>query len=111
MARRLLLSLLLPGLALGLRRADKRDMAQDYLAKFGYLTSSSSGKTAALQSLDSAVESFQAFAGLKQTGKLDAETVSMMRIPRCGVKDFLEEDDDTPRQGWRPRPLTPYLIS
>merc|ERR1712088_1140782 len=56
-----------------------------------------SGKTAALQSLDSAISDFQAFAGLEQTGELDEETVKMMHTPRCGVKDFVEEDEDTPR--------------
>ena len=77
--------------------------AEEYLAKFGYLQfgylqSGTSGKTAALQSLDSAIANFQAFAGLEQTGELDEETVKMMHTPRCGVKDFLEEDEDTPRQ-------------
>merc|ERR1719331_2276122 len=72
--------------------------AEEYLAKFGYLQSGTSGKTAALQSLDSAIANFQAFAGLEQTGELDEETVKMMHTPRCGVKDFIEEDEDTPRQ-------------
>ena len=72
--------------------------AEEYLAKFGYLKKGTSGKTAALQSLDSAISDFQAFAGLEQTGELDEETVKMMHTPRCGVKDFVEEDEDTPRQ-------------
>merc|ERR1711963_770381 len=72
--------------------------AEEYLAKFGYLQTGTSGKTAALQSLDSAIANFQAFAGLEQTGELDEETVKMMHTPRCGVKDFVEEDEDTPRQ-------------
>merc|ERR1719400_2866128 len=75
--------------------------AEDYLAKFGYIKASTSGKTAALQSLDSAIADFQAFAGLEQTGELDEETVKMMHTPRCGVKDFVEEDEDTPRMRLR----------
>merc|ERR1712088_739483 len=74
-----------------------------YLAKFGYIKASTSGKTAALQSLDSAIANFQAFAGLEQTGELDEETVKMMHTPRCGVKDFLEEDEDTPSPNHRMR--------
>merc|ERR1712088_1022299 len=74
-----------------------------YLAKFGYIKASTSGKTAALQSLDSAIADFQAFAGLEQTGELDEETVKMMHTPRCGVKDFLEEDEDTPSPNHRMR--------
>ena len=30
---------------------------------------------------------FQKFAGLNITGNLDKETVKMMNMPRCGVKD------------------------
>ena len=81
-------------LVLGL---EERHLAESYLARFGYLRPSS-GKTGALQTLDSAVTRFQAFAGLEQTGELDRETVNLMREPRCGVKDIVEEDEDTPRQ-------------
>jgi len=71
-------------------------LAESYLAKFGYL-GRSSGRTASLQTLESAVESFQAFAGLPQTGLLDSETLRLMKTPRCGVKDFPDHNEDTPR--------------
>ena len=35
---------------------------------------------------------FQAFAGLEQTGELDPQTVKMMNMPRCGVKDRVGTD-------------------
>ena len=41
--------------------------------------------------------SLQAFAGLKQTGKLNRETMKMVKTSRCGNKDVLDEDEDTPR--------------
>ena len=46
-----------------------------------------------------AVSKFQNFAGLEVTGLLDKETVEMMLKPRCGVKDFIDDDEDvdTPR--------------
>ena len=46
-----------------------------------------------------AVSKFQKFAGLEVTGLLDKETVDMMLKPRCGVKDFIDDDEDadTPR--------------
>lgn len=80
-------------------KGDLRDMASEYLARYGYLKqSSSSGKSSALQSMDSAIEKFQAFAGLEQTGELDGETVKMMEMRRCGIKDIIEDDEDSPRQ-------------
>merc|ERR1719187_638810 len=36
-----------------------------------------------------AVMDFQAFAGLNQTGVVDAETRVLMETPRCGVKDII----------------------
>ena len=53
-----------------------------------------SGRVGSLQRLDTAIEKFQEFAGLKVTGELDSETVEMMQKPRCGVKDFIDEDED-----------------
>jgi matrix metalloproteinase-14 (membrane-inserted) len=32
---------------------------------------------------------FQDFAGLELTGKLDAVTLELMKLPRCGVKDII----------------------
>lgn len=34
-----------------------------------------------------AIEDFQNFAGLNVTGDLDDETLKLMSLPRCGVKD------------------------
>ena len=75
----------------------EQHLAENYLTNYGYLKLARTTKTAALRSINSAVTSFQAFAGLKQTGELDAQTMEMMRTPRCGVKDVLDEDEDTPR--------------
>merc|ERR1719348_478109 len=44
-----------------------------------------------------AIQEFQAFAGLPQTGELDQETLQMMKLKRCGVKDIIEDDEDSPR--------------
>ena len=48
------------------------------------------GKSANLLSRDGLkayIMEFQQFAGLNTTGELDNETVKMMNMPRCGVKD------------------------
>jgi len=103
-----------------------QEMAAGYLTKFGYMNQKKSVKSSSLQSLDRAISKFQEFSGLEPTGKLTEETVEFMQKPRCGVKDIIEEDEDTPRlrlkinsrgkryalQGsrWRVRNLT-YKIS
>ena len=92
----LVLALASVGLAMSVAR-EEQELAQNYLTKFGYLRDRSSKKFASLVSIDSAVRDFQAFAGLEQTGKLDKETMVMMKTPRCGVKDVIQEDEDTPR--------------
>ena len=58
-----------------------------------------SNQLSSLQKLDHAISKFQEFAGLGVTGQLNQETVEMMKTPRCGVKDFIDEDEDadTPR--------------
>jgi matrix metalloproteinase-14 (membrane-inserted) len=75
---------------------------QMYLMKYGYMDdmdhSHSSGKSANLISQDGLkkyIMEFQAFAGLNQTGDLDTETVKMMKMPRCGVKDIVGTKHDT----------------
>lgn len=71
-------------------------LAETYLTKFGYLSQSSrsSGQTSSFQSTDKAITRFQAFAGLKQTGDLNAETIEFMKKKRCGVRDFGDTDNE-----------------
>ena len=74
-----------------------KELAAGYLTKFGYMTQSKSVQSSSLQSLDRAISKFQEFAGLEQSGKLTQETIQFMQMPRCGVKDIIEEDEDSPR--------------
>ena len=92
----LVLAMASVGLAMSVARQDQ-ELAQNYLTKFGYLRDKSSDQMASLVSIDSAVRDFQAFAGLEQTGVMDEETTVMMNTPRCGVKDVIHDDADTPR--------------
>ena len=60
--------------------------------KYGYINPGSrepqkSSPLISSSGLKTYIEEFQAFANLTVTGKLDAETVEMMKRPRCGVKD------------------------
>jgi len=65
--------------------------AMMYLMKYGYMdVPSPSAKTANLLSTDGLKDyltDFQAFAGLPLTGELDNQTIHLMNMPRCGVKD------------------------
>jgi len=76
-----------------------QDKAAQYLAKYGYMgIQQSSGQSASLHRLDTAITKFQEFAGLDVTGVLDEDTIEFMEKPRCGVKDFaVAEDGDVPK--------------
>jgi len=69
---------------------DDQTVAESYLTRFGYLKPR--------QNFASAIQGFQAFAGLKQTGKLNRATMKMVKTSRCGNKDVIDEDEDMPRQ-------------
>ena len=56
---------------------------QKYLNQFQYLSMSRSGN----HDVKQALRSFQSFAGLKVTGRLDRATVKQMKKPRCGMPD------------------------
>ena len=65
-----------------------------YLVRYGYVAPRQgssllmSGEMFERGVMD-AVQDFQAFAGLNQTGVLDQKTLELMETPRCGVKDIV----------------------
>jgi len=63
--------------------------AVDYLSQFGYIPTPEDGSRPYVDVtvLDDAVKEFQTFAGLEPTGKLDSDTVDLMKTPRCGKED------------------------
>ncbi|XP_017867316.1 PREDICTED: matrix metalloproteinase-14 isoform X3 [Drosophila arizonae] len=94
--------------------------AEMYLSQFGYLPASARNPAnSGLQDKHtwvSAIEEFQSFAGLNITGELDEETLKLMSLPRCGVRDRVGTGDSRAKryalQGsrWRVKNLT-YKIS
>ncbi|XP_036669711.1 matrix metalloproteinase-14 isoform X5 [Drosophila suzukii] len=94
--------------------------AEIYLSQFGYLPASARNPASSglhdQQTWVSAIEEFQSFAGLNITGELDAETMKLMSLPRCGVRDRVGTGDSRSKryalQGsrWRVKNLT-YKIS
>ncbi|CAF4783840.1 unnamed protein product [Pieris macdunnoughi] len=93
---------------------------QMYLAQYGYLSPSvknpSSGHIMDESSWRRAIAEFQSFAGLNTTGELDDETINVMSLPRCGVRDKVGFGESRAKryalQGsrWRVKNLT-YKIS
>ena len=68
---------------------------QSYLSKFGYLVDSDprSGTLRSKDDLEKAVRLLQRYAGLKETGQIDAATIKLMSKDRCGVPDFSKSDN------------------
>ncbi|XP_055846899.1 hatching enzyme-like [Episyrphus balteatus] len=77
--------------------------AQMYLSQFGYLPEASSGNLAMLDedTVTQAIQDFQEFAGLYVTGQLDSDTLQLMSLPRCGVKDKRTYSRSKRSYGWR----------
>jgi len=67
--------------------------AMMYLMKYGYMdTPTHQTKSANLLSTDGLkdyITEFQLFAGLPPSGELDNQTIAIMNMPRCGVKDIV----------------------
>ncbi|XP_043070505.1 stromelysin-3 isoform X1 [Drosophila grimshawi] len=94
--------------------------AEIYLSQFGYLPASARNpENSGLQDKRTwvnAIQEFQSFAGLNITGELDEETMKLMSLPRCGVRDRVGTGDGRSKryalQGsrWRVKNLT-YKIS
>uniref|UniRef100_A0A3B3XJI2 Peptidase metallopeptidase domain-containing protein n=1 Tax=Poecilia mexicana TaxID=48701 RepID=A0A3B3XJI2_9TELE len=62
---------------------------KDWLIKYGYLPRSdrSTGQLQAWTAVTDAVKAMQTFAGLKDSGVLDEETLVLMKSPRCSLPD------------------------
>eukprot|EP00091_Calanus_sinicus_P018944 TRINITY_DN4505_c0_g1_i1.p1 TRINITY_DN4505_c0_g1~~TRINITY_DN4505_c0_g1_i1.p1 ORF type:complete len:112 (+),score=31.61 TRINITY_DN4505_c0_g1_i1:363-698(+) len=62
--------------------------AVKYMIDFGYIETNGVTRPFVDETvLNDAVTKFQDFAGLKKTGRLDAETQKLMKTPRCGMDD------------------------
>merc|ERR1712142_979792 len=68
---------------------DTETEAVEYLTQFGYIPTKGDGVEASVDItvLNEAVKDFQIFTGLDPTGKLDSETIKLMKSPRCGNED------------------------
>lgn len=56
--------------------------------QFGYLAETNIDSTIySGESVANAIKEFQSFVGLDATGILDEDTLNLMSMPRCGIKD------------------------
>uniref|UniRef100_A0A3Q0T784 Matrix metallopeptidase 17b n=1 Tax=Amphilophus citrinellus TaxID=61819 RepID=A0A3Q0T784_AMPCI len=74
---------------------DESSKLVDWLMKYGYLPPSdpSTGQLQAWTGVTNAVRAMQRFAGLKDTGVVDEETMALMNSPRCSLPD--QEESST----------------
>uniref|UniRef100_A0A3Q4GK72 Matrix metallopeptidase 17b n=1 Tax=Neolamprologus brichardi TaxID=32507 RepID=A0A3Q4GK72_NEOBR len=70
-------------------RPSIQSVACDWLMKYGYLPPSdpSTGQLQAWTGVTNAVRAMQRFAGLKDSGVVDEETMAVMNTPRCSLPD------------------------
>uniref|UniRef100_A0A3P9MUG2 Matrix metallopeptidase 17b n=1 Tax=Poecilia reticulata TaxID=8081 RepID=A0A3P9MUG2_POERE len=79
----------LSGSATGRQARNRISDGHDWLIKYGYLPRSdpSTGLLQAWTAVTDAVKAMQTFAGLKDSGVLDEETMVLMKSPRCSLPD------------------------
>ena len=95
------------------------NLMMNYLNRFGYLPSITSGKLPLLsqEGFEKSIKHFQSYVGLDITGVVDEQTLEFLKTPRCSLPDITSEIDSqsaSPRekryalQGsrWKKRRLT-----
>ena len=77
------------------RESTKTSNMLRYLSKFGYLPSASSGKLPLItqDGLVKSLRKLQSFVGLEMTGVVDEETLEILKIPRCSLPDFSNDNE------------------
>ncbi|ESN95249.1 hypothetical protein HELRODRAFT_193602 [Helobdella robusta] len=72
----------------------------EFLQRFGYLPEPEPGVAYDSETKTNAIKEFQNMYHLEETGKLNAETIHAMTIPRCGIPDIISDEgsDDEKRE-------------
>ncbi|XP_068705205.1 matrix metalloproteinase-24-like isoform X1 [Montipora foliosa] len=62
----------------------------DWLTRYGYLVDDDprTGKLRSQQDVEQSIKVLQRYAGLKETGQMDPDTIKLMGKSRCGLSDF-----------------------
>ncbi|KAJ8245858.1 hypothetical protein GJAV_G00261060 [Gymnothorax javanicus] len=74
---------------------DQFSRGVDWLSRYGYLPppDSHTGKLQTWEGIEKGIRQMQRFAGLKETGMLDKETLALMATPRCSLPDIVGPED------------------
>ncbi|KAM4700399.1 stromelysin-1-like [Discoglossus pictus] len=91
---------------------DKDTLAKEYLKKYYNLETDGTKRSRTKDiSFSKSLRKMQEFLGLKVTGKLDSETMDMMKQPRCGFPDVGEYTYFPGRPVWRKKDLTYRILN
>ncbi|PFX29686.1 Matrix metalloproteinase-19 [Stylophora pistillata] len=105
----LVLALLLSFLVYFVTCEDEQTIALKFLGHYGYISSARSGN----HDVATAIRGFQKFYGLPASGKLDEATISLMKKPRCGMADPVEDGKRVRRYTingeWKKKHLTYFV--
>ena len=68
--------------------------------EFGYLKAvdARAGRLRTEKEVVDAIRTFQLYAGIPITGKVDEKTMEMVQLPRCGMSDFGRSDSTRRRR-------------
>ncbi|XP_053332063.1 matrix metallopeptidase 30 [Clarias gariepinus] len=91
---------------------EDQEKAEEYLKQFfsGSSVSSVTGRQINMQDFEDTLKQMQEFFGLQVTGKLDTDTIEVMKKPRCGVSDVSNYAHFGGKPKWNKQTIT-YRIT
>ncbi|XP_069825694.1 matrilysin [Dendropsophus ebraccatus] len=107
----LLLSLCYGALSMPRPQNDGGISATDWEFAEGYLNQFYTSNAKERTSMTEKLEEMQRFFRMKVTGKLDQETMDMMKTPRCGMPDVAEFSTFRGRPRWQRNSLTYRILN